>query len=1072
MNITKLEKYISNKMYNRGYEYYEDNKIIGAYYDENKNRIVSSVIGTDIYDAIFNFDDYNELKSVSCTCPYFKKEKDVCKHLAALYFYLSNGNLKKIVKNSNKYENSKITSTFAKKNMESLFLNKYLTNNSPIFKTPLKTYYRIHYQPYSFYNFTQLSLKLGVDQLYVVNNLEDLLTSIESNTPLFFGKKFTFDPKIHKFSDEDRKIFDFIFDLYSTQKLISMGSHYSPDKIITNKGLSLDKKLFIRFLKLLGNSPFELKIEDTKISDVTTEFKSTPFNLALDSIKTRTVAKINSPKPYNILSNDDDIIVYSDKKLFVINDKSDIFPFIKFSLDNNSKQIFFSKENEEKIISFISTIKDKNNVYLSKEIKERFIHEELKTSLYIDKFKSGISVEIKFNYGDEYINPYSQEKLNPYVIRDYDGEEEIHNIFESSYFIVSNGKLYLSGTNKIFRFFKETLSDLRDLCDVYYTDAVKNYYTPRINSAKVTINSLLNGNLFDISIDMDDFDKDEIYEILQAIKEKKKFHKLKSDRLVNLEEDVPQEISSLLENIDTSEIKGNTISLDKYRIVNVFNNIDENISYDEIENSDYIFNIVDKIKNFNPKDIKIPNPFETILRDYQKIGYKWLSNLANVDFGGILADDMGLGKTIQAITFMYAIKNQGTSLVVAPSSLLYNWKEEIEKFAPELKTLVVAGPKSTREKAIAELSKYDVLITSYPLIRRDVELYGNFNFNCFILDEAQHIKNPDSLNAKSVKSIKSNYRFALTGTPIENSLTELWSIFDFILPGFLLSQGKFSNQFEKPIVKDKNRKSLDKLTNTISPFILRRKKADVLKELPEKIESKLLCDLTKKQRQLYDAYLFDMKVKIDQKITKDGFDKSRFEILSYITRLRQICCHPSVFMDNYEGKSGKIELLNELLEELIDSGHKILLFSQFTSLLSLIKSELDKRNISYSYLDGQTKVSERMNLVKDFNNSDKDVFLISLKAGGTGLNLTSADTVIHFDPWWNPAVEDQATDRAHRIGQLNSVNVYKLIAKDTIEEKIYQLQLKKKELIDSVIKKGESFVTALSEKEIRELFEI
>lgn len=1071
MNITKLEQHINSKIYNRGYKYYNEDRIIGAYYDKSKHRIVGAVTGSDIYEVIFNFDRADDLRSVSCTCPYFKEEKDVCKHLAALYFYLSYGNLEKLLKDNKEVSHTARLKKPLLKNMDSVFLNSYISNNTSMIKSPLETCYRLHYSPYDFNTYVKLSVKIGINKLYVVNNFVDLFKSIENNTQLPFGKDFTFDPKSHRFKEADKEIFDFFYDLYTTQKLISQGGLFSSNKVITNKGINLNEKLFIRFLKLLGDIPFELRLEDSKIDNVIVDFKNTPFNLSIDTNNNNTVTKLNSTMPYQVLSDDLEIIIYSDNKIYIINEKNKIYPFIKFSIDNNADWLEFSEKNEEKIISFISDIEQDDNVFLSKGIQEKFIQEDLKISLYLDKFKNGISAEIIFKYGDQSINPFTNIKVNPYIKRDFNKEEKIHHIFEKSYFIVTNGKLYLSSSNRIYNFFKDTLPILKDICDIYYTDAVKNYYTPRLVNTKTTVNTLLGGSLFSINIDMDGFDRDEIYEILCGIKEKKKYHMLKSNRLINLEDNVPAEVYDLLESIDFSEIDENTISLGKYRAINVFSNLQDKNDY-KIENGDKIFSLIDTIKILDLESIDVPVNFKNILRDYQSTGFKWLKNLAQIEFGGILADDMGLGKTIQAIAFMSDIKEQGTSLVIAPSSLIYNWQEEIKKFAPDLKTLVLAGQKEHRKERFELIENHDVVITSYPLIRRDIEMYKRYEFNCCILDEAQHIKNPSSLNAKSVKSLKSKYRFTLTGTPIENSLTELWSIFDFILPGYLQSQRKFSEEFEKPIVRDKDKKKLKKLTKSIAPFILRRKKADVLKELPKKIESKMICELSKKQRQIYDAYLFDMKEKIDKKISENGFEKSKFEILSYITRLRQICCHPGVFIENYTGTSGKFELLNELLEELIESKHKILLFSQFTSLLSLIRQELEQRNISYNYLDGQTKVTERMDLVHEFNNSDKDVFLISLKAGGTGLNLTSADTVIHFDPWWNPAVEDQATDRAHRIGQLNSVNVYKLIAKDTIEEKIYKLQLRKKELIDSVIKKGENFITALSENEIRELFEM
>ncbi len=371
-----------------------------------------------------------------------------------------------------------------------------------------------------------------------------------------------------------------------------------------------------------------------------------------------------------------------------------------------------------------------------------------------------------------------------------------------------------------------------------------------------------------------------------------------------------------------------------------------------------------------------------------------------------------------------------------------------------------------------KLDGADLIITSYALIKRDIEHYANRVFKYCILDEAQNIKNPNTIGAKAVKQIKASGHFALTGTPVENSLTELWSIFDFLMPGYLLNHNRFKSRFETPIVKDNNRAAMEDLRRHISPFVMRRMKKEVLRELPEKIEDKLSCQMTDAQRKLYLAYLLQARKEFQAEVKARGFEKSHIKILSILTRLRQICCHPALFIENYTGGSGKLDLLLEVLQDAIKGGHRILVFSQFTSMLHLIQRELNKAKIGCHYLDGSTPSEERMKLVHSFNAGSDEVFLVSLKAGGTGLNLTGADVVIHCDPWWNPAVEDQATDRAYRIGQKNTVQVIKLISKDSIEEKIYILQEKKRTLIDTVIKPGESFINKMSEEEIRGLFDL
>ena len=412
--------------------------------------------------------------------------------------------------------------------------------------------------------------------------------------------------------------------------------------------------------------------------------------------------------------------------------------------------------------------------------------------------------------------------------------------------------------------------------------------------------------------------------------------------------------------------------------------------------------------------------------------------------------------------------------MVSPSSLTLNWQNEARKFTNELKTVVIRGTLQERKRLIEEIENYDLVITSYDLLKRDIELYKekNYTFKYIIADEAQYLKNSNTKNAKAIKEIKAETRYALTGTPIENSLAELWSIFDFIMPGYLFTYRKFKNIYETPIVKEEDEQAMAKLKMLIEPFVLRRNKKEVLTELPEKTVTVLSNEMNEEQQNLYLTYLARAKQEIAEKVEIDGFENSQMQILAALTRLRQICCHPSLFVEGYNAGSSKLEQCIEIIEEAINGGHKILLFSGYTSMFEIIEKELKKRNIKYFKLTGATKVDERMKMVDEFNeNSNIKLFLISLKAGGTGLNLTGADMVIHYDPWWNISTENQATDRAYRIGQKNNVQVYKLITKNSIEEKIYELQEKKAKLADSMLDTNTKFINRFSREEIMKLFE-
>ena len=411
---------------------------------------------------------------------------------------------------------------------------------------------------------------------------------------------------------------------------------------------------------------------------------------------------------------------------------------------------------------------------------------------------------------------------------------------------------------------------------------------------------------------------------------------------------------------------------------------------------------------------------------------------------------------------------------MCPSSLSLNWKNEIEKFAPNIKTLVIHGGAEERKSQIESIEKYNLVITSYDLLKRDIEIYENQNyeFKYIIADEAQYIKNNNTQNAKTIKEIKSETRFALTGTPIENSLSELWSIFDFIMPGYLYNYKKFKELYETPIVKENSEWAIKRLKMLIEPFILRRTKKEVLTELPDKTITVLNNEMQDEQLKIYMSYLANARREVNQELQANGFEKSQMKILALLMRLRQICCHPSLFLSNYRGESSKLNQCMELIKDAIMSGHKILLFSGYSSMLEIIENELKKENIKYFKLTGQTKVGDRIKLVDEFNNNNEiKIFLISLKAGGTGLNLIGADMVIHYDPWWNLSAENQATDRTYRIGQKKNVQVYKLITKDSIEERIYELQEKKANLAKAMLSTEATFINRLSKEDILALFE-
>ena len=559
-----------------------------------------------------------------------------------------------------------------------------------------------------------------------------------------------------------------------------------------------------------------------------------------------------------------------------------------------------------------------------------------------------------------------------------------------------------------------------------------------------------------MKLDIEGVDSNEYREIFSSYKNNNRLYRMKNGAYLDLKDnDLEQafkliDILNIYNDFDNMKIPNNkAIYLEK--LIE-----DEDLSF--VNGSKYVSNVVKKFDKVKSKNYEVPKDLNATLRDYQVSGFEFFKTLSDYQFGGILADEMGLGKTIQTIAFLLSNKDK-KSIVITPTALIYNWKNELEKFAPTLKVGLLHAAKSEREKILDNIDNYDVILTTYTTYKNDIDKYKNINFDYCIIDEAQNIKNPDAIITKAIKNVNAKVKFALTGTPIENNLMELWSIFDFIMPGYLYNKSKFKSIFVN------NDKNIIELKNLIKPFILRRTKKEVITELPDKIEQKIIIDLEKEHKRAYKGYVN----LITRKIKENNQDN--ITVFSYLTKLRQLCLSPELMVKNYQGKNSKLDVLINIIND--SSDEKILVFSQFTKVLEVIGKRLNEENISYSYLDGKTSAKDRVKLVEEFNTNNNKVFLISLKAGGTGLNLTSANIVVHFDPWWNPAIEDQASDRAHRIGQKNVVNVIKLIAKGTAEERVINLQETKKELIEDVINgnlDNSSTLKNLSKDDIIDLF--
>ena len=722
-----------------------------------------------------------------------------------------------------------------------------------------------------------------------------------------------------------------------------------------------------------------------------------------------------------------------------------------------------------------SSIKLKN---IDEEEMEKYKPKRLVTKIFLDFDENDYMLaDVKFCYEDEEFNPL-EEKIKIKSTRNMVQENRNLNILRKTGFMVDmkNLRFILPDNDKIYEFLSNDIELYMQKFEVLVTEKfkTKEIRKPRLGSIGVKVeNNLLSVDLSKMNIDMA-----ELQEVMENYKLKKKYYKLKDGTFLNLDEN--EDIEFLDKLVTGMDLEYKDLEKEEIKLpVNRSLYLNELLKNRKVSKNTEFKQIVDNMEtNDIDESMVVPKEMENVLRDYQKIGVKWMKVLDTYHFGGILADDMGLGKTIQMLSIILDYtqntkEEKRATLVVSPSSLTLNWLNEAKRFAPELKVEVVRGNATERKQIIKRIDDYDIVITSYDLLKRDIELYREkkYNFRYIIADEAQYLKNSTTQNAKVIKELNADTRYALTGTPIENSLSELWSIFDFIMPGYLFTYKKFKNLYEVPIVKDNDEKAINKLKMLIQPFILRRTKKEVLTELPEKTITVLNNQMQGEQQSIYMSYLAQVKEEVANEINVNGFEKSQIKILAALTRLRQICCYPGLFIEGYKGESSKLNQCMEIVEDAVEAGHKILLFSGYTSMFDIIEKELKNKDIKYFKLTGNTKVDERINLVDNFNTDpDIKVFLISLKAGGTGLNLTGADMVIHYDPWWNQSAENQATDRAYRIGQKNNVQVYKLITDNSIEEKIYKLQQKKSELIDNMLDTKTSFINKFTKEEIMQLF--
>ena len=702
------------------------------------------------------------------------------------------------------------------------------------------------------------------------------------------------------------------------------------------------------------------------------------------------------------------------------------------------------------------------------ELLEAYLPEAMAARFYIDTSeRGGLTARAAFVYGEQEIAADARTRA---IRCDTLGETRALNALAQHFDRTNDGQYVLEDEKRIYEFITGGSEHLSEAGEVLVSDRVRNLRVKRKQTAVIGVS--VGESVLQLHVDTGEFPPEELEGLLEAVRERRSYYRLKDGRFLSAQDDDLSGIARVAHGLGLSarELKQAEISLPLSRAMYLDGALKQERKL-EFERDDGFRRLIRDFRTVEDSDFHVPDSLAGVLRGYQKVGYRWLRTLDAYRFGGILADDMGLGKTLQVLAYLLALKQEGRAnrpaLIVCPASLVLNWGAEAQKWTPELRVCLLDGTAAERKGRIQRASEFDLVVTSYDLLRRDGEAHAKNEYGVCVLDEAQYIKNHQTKGARMARELRASVRLALTGTPIENRLSELWSIFDFLMPGYLYKYEEFRRRIETPVAKNGDEEASALLKKLIAPFILRRTKQEVLTELPPKTETVRVIPMEAEQRKLYMAYAWDVKKRVEE---SDG-QADRMQILAMLTRLRRLCCDPNLCVEGYKGGSCKLEECVRMVTELTEGGHATLVFSQFTSMLARIRTALNEAGIASFTLQGDTPLKERAELVRRFNDGEVPVFLISLKAGGTGLNLTGADTVIHFDPWWNLAAQNQASDRCYRIGQMRKVQVYRLIAQDTIEENILKLQEKKSLLAELAAGDANGGLLTMSREDLMELLE-
>lgn len=894
------------------------------------------------------------------------------------------------------------------------------------------------------YSSISLKYKIGQDKLYIVKNIQKFLNDVDSANIVKYGKNLSFKHSRTAFDDFSKNTIDFM-----KQTLVNQYNSNGYNDVrtieITEGGI---------------DTFFDFYYEaDQQYIDLFFSIKPAKIGIS-----------INKNGDYYDIILDDYSYVCSERYVYLFNDDANFITRFDCPYNEVLAKVIGSilygqvTKLDETTLNSLLNIASTLEPYL--EIKLNFDYNkpilEEKSQLFIDFDNDNVLLKLEAIFeGNIIYNVFENSNLSLSV-----ATESLKSLIQSLG-VLKNDVVFCSIDDaRVEYLIFNDLERIRSYCDIYISENVKRIAKPK--KVNVSVGVQFKNGLLEIDLDSLDFDIKEIKEIMHAYKRKKKYYHLKNGDVIQLEQEAFEAVHDTFEKfqINQKDFKGNNIKLPLYRAFEI----------DKLEKRDGIEivrkksfdNLIEKIDV--PAKLKIDSHYSNILRNYQKNGVQWMLKLNQYGFGGILADDMGLGKTLQMIALFESVNFKKHCLVICPAVLLYNWQAEIKKFSKVLNAVTIFGTKAQRQDKLKSIKQPSIIITTYDYIRQDIVDFEEMDFEYLVLDEAQYIKNHLTKSSKSVKLLNADHKIALTGTPIENSLAELWSIFDFLMPGYLFDYAYFQKNFERKIVKEQDQNTIDRLKQMVTPFILRRTKKEVLTDLPDKIEKVIRFQFTDQEHKHYIAKLAEINTDLRAQIGNDKINKVM--ILSMLTQLRQICCDTRLIYEGITQESSKLQGTMELIESMLLENKRILLFSGFTSMLSLIEKALDKKFIKYLTLTGSVSKEKRQEMVEAFQNNEAQVFLISLKAGGVGLNLTNANAVIHYDPWWNISAQNQATDRAYRIGQTEDVQVFKLIMQETIEEKILMMQERKKELSDIFVENNDGSIAKMDLKEIMSLLEI